>query len=170
MRGARGARAGSRVRSRSARTGRALEESARRFAMKGRFSGLQQLGRALMLPIAVLPIAGLLLRLGQPDVLDWPTMAAAGDAIFSNLGLLFAIGVAVGLAQENHGAAGLAAVVGYLVATQGAKVLIDVPPEVTASLPGAVKDLAAAAYRAKELSKLSVPVGLLSGLIAGWAY
>ena len=44
--------------------------------MTGRFSSLQQLGRALMLPIAVLPIAGLLLRLGQPDVLDWPTMAA----------------------------------------------------------------------------------------------
>jgi PTS system N-acetylglucosamine-specific IIC component len=131
---------------------------------------LQPIGRALMLPIAVLPVAALLLRLGQPDLLDVPAIAAAGDAIFSNLGLLFAIGVAVGLAQENHGAAGLAAVVGYLVATQGAKVLIDVPPEVTASLPDALKDLAAAAYRAKELSKLSVPVGLLSGLIAGWAY
>jgi len=131
---------------------------------------LQPIGRALMLPIAVLPVAALLLRLGQPDLLDVPAIAAAGDAIFSNLGLLFAIGVAVGLAQENHGAAGLAAVVGYLVATQGAKVLIDVPPEVTASLPDQLKDLAAAAYRAKELSKLSVPVGLLSGLIAGWAY
>jgi len=131
---------------------------------------LQPIGRALMLPIAVLPVAALLLRLGQPDLLDVPAIAAAGDAIFSNLGLLFAIGVAVGLARENHGAAGLAAVVGYLVATQGAKVLIDVPPDVTASLPDQVKDLAAAAYRAKELSKLSVPVGLLSGLIAGWAY
>ena len=131
---------------------------------------LQPIGRALMLPIAVLPVAALLLRLGQPDLLDVPAIAAAGDAIFSNLGLLFAIGVAVGLAQENHGAAGLAAVVGYLVATQGAKVLIDVPPEVTASIPDQLKELAAAAYRAKELSKLSVPVGLLSGLIAGWAY
>jgi len=131
---------------------------------------LQPIGRALMLPIAVLPVAALLLRLGQPDLLDVPAIAAAGDAIFSNLGLLFAIGVAVGLAQENHGAAGLAAVVGYLVATQGAKVLIDVPPDVTASVPEALKDLAAAAYRAKELGKLSVPVGLLSGLIAGWAY
>jgi len=131
---------------------------------------LQPIGRALMLPIAVLPVAALLLRLGQPDLLDVPAIAAAGDAIFSNLGLLFAIGVAVGLAQENHGAAGLAAVVGYLVATQGAKVLIDVPPDVTANLPDTVKDLAAAAYRAKELSKLSVPVGLISGLIAGWAY
>ena len=93
-----------------------------------------------MLPIAVLPVAALLLRLGQPDLLDVPAIAAAGDAIFSNLGLLFAIGVAVGLARENHGAAGLAAVVGYLVATQGAKVLIDVPPEVTASIPDQLKD------------------------------
>jgi PTS system N-acetylglucosamine-specific IIC component len=138
--------------------------------MKKIIAKLQPIGRALMLPIAVLPVAALLLRLGQPDLLDVPAIAAAGDAIFSNLGLLFAIGVAVGLARENHGAAGLAAVVGYLVATQGAKVLIDVPPEVTASIPDALKDMAAAAYRAKELGKLSVPVGLLSGLIAGWAY
>jgi PTS system N-acetylglucosamine-specific IIC component len=138
--------------------------------MKKLISRLQPVGRALMLPIAVLPIAALLLRLGQPDLLDVPAIAAAGDAIFSNLGLLFAIGVAVGLAKENHGAAGLAAVVGYLVATNGAKVLIDVPPEVTANLPEQLKDLAASAFRARELSKLSVPVGLLSGLIAGWAY
>jgi N-acetylglucosamine PTS system EIICBA or EIICB component len=131
---------------------------------------LQPMGRALMLPIAVLPVAALLLRIGQPDLLNVPAIAAAGDAIFSNLGLLFAIGVAVGLAKENHGAAGLAAVVGYLVATHGAKVLIDVPPEVTATVPEALKDLAAQAFRAKELSKLSVPVGLLSGLIAGWAF
>jgi PTS system N-acetylglucosamine-specific IIC component len=138
--------------------------------MRKLISKLQPIGRALMLPIAVLPVAALLLRLGQPDLLDVPAIAAAGDAIFSNLGLLFAIGVAVGLAKENHGAAGLAAVVGYLVATNGAKVLIDVPPEVTANLPEQLKELAAAAFRAKELSKLSVPVGLLSGLIAGWAY
>jgi len=138
--------------------------------MKKLISKLQPIGRALMLPIAVLPVAALLLRLGQADLLDVPAIAAAGDAIFSNLGLLFAIGVAVGLAQENHGAAGLAAVVGYLVATQGAKVLIDVPPDVVADIPEKLKDLAAAAFRAKELAKLSVPVGLLSGLIAGWAY
>src|SRR5205807_367471 len=82
---------------------------------------------ALLPPIAVLPIAGLLLRLGQPDLLDSASVAAAGAAIFSNLGLLFAIGVAVGLARENHGAAGLASVVAYLVATRGAEVLIAVP-------------------------------------------
>ena len=138
--------------------------------MKKLIAKLQPIGRALMLPIAVLPVAALLLRLGQPDLLNLPAIAAAGDAIFSNLGLLFALGVAVGLARENHGAAGLAGVVGYLVATQGAKVLIDVPPEVTANIPEQFKALVSEAFRAKELSKLSVPVGLLSGLIAGWAY
>ncbi len=138
--------------------------------MKQIISKLQPMGRALMLPIAVLPVAALLLRLGQPDLLNMPAIAAAGDAIFSNLGLLFAIGVAVGLARENHGAAGLAAVVGYLVATHAAKVLIGVPPEATADLTGRAADLAAEAFRNKELSKLSVPLGLLSGLVAGWAY
>jgi PTS system N-acetylglucosamine-specific IIC component len=101
----------------------------------------------LMLPIAVLPIAGLLLRLGQPDLLGWAAMAAAGDAIFSNLGLLFAVGVAVGLARENHGAAGLAALVCFLVTTHAVETLLAAPPG--------------------SLTKLSVPVGLLSGIIAG---
>jgi PTS system N-acetylglucosamine-specific IIC component len=118
--------------------------------MKLRFGGLQQLGRALMLPIAVLPIAGLLLRLGQPDLLGWAAMAAAGDAIFSNLGLLFAVGVGVGLARENHGAAGLAALVGFLVTTRAVETLLAAPPG--------------------TLAKLSIPVGLLSGIIAGVGY
>jgi N-acetylglucosamine PTS system EIICBA or EIICB component len=138
--------------------------------MKKIIAGLQPIGRALMLPIAVLPVAALLLRLGQPDLLNIAAIAAAGDAIFSNLGLLFAIGVAVGLARENHGAAGLASVVCYLVTTKGAEVLIAVPPEVTANLSGQTVDLAAAAFRARELGKLSVPAGLLSGLIAGALY
>src|SRR5687767_4998583 len=102
--------------------------------MKQIIARLQPMGRALMLPIAVLPVAALLLRLGQPDLLDMPAIAAAGDAIFSHLGLLFAIGVAVGLARENHGAAGLASVVGYLVTTKGAEVLLSVPPDVVAGL------------------------------------
>ena len=138
--------------------------------MKQALAGLQAIGRALMLPIAVLPVAGLLLRLGQPDLLNMAAMAAAGDAIFSNLGLLFAIGIAVGLARENHGAAGLASVVGYLVTTKGAEVLLSVPPHVTADLSGQARDLASAAFRAKELAKLSIPAGLLSGVIAGLLY
>src|SRR5215472_13132315 len=138
--------------------------------MKRLLASLQKVGGALMLPIAVLPIAGLLLRLGQPDLFDSASMAAAGNAIFANLGLLFAIGVAVGLARENHGAAGLASVVGYLVATKGAEVLIAVPPEAVAGLGGRARELASAAYKAHELFKLNVPVGILSGLMSGMLY
>ena len=132
---------------------------------------LQPLGRALMLPIAVLPVAGLLLRLGQPDLLDMPFVAAAGDAIFSHLGILFAIGVAVGLARENHGAAGLAGAVGYFVTIEGAKTLLSMPPDAVAAFGDqAARDLAAAAWKAKQLGKLSIPAGILTGLAAGWLY
>ncbi len=133
-------------------------------------NGVQRLGRTLMLPIAVLPVAGLLLRFGQPDLLDIPFVAAAGASIFSNLGLLFAIGVAVGFAKENHGAAGLAGLVGYLVATQGAQTLLAVPPEILSVLSEDARDLAATAFREKEIGKLSVPIGILSGVIAGFLY
>lgn len=75
---------------------------------------LQSFGRSLMLPIAVLPAAALILRLGQPDLLDISWMAAAGQAVFTNLPILFAIGIAVGL-TGGAGAAGLAAMVGILV-------------------------------------------------------
>jgi N-acetylglucosamine PTS system EIICBA or EIICB component len=75
---------------------------------------LQSVGRSLMLPIAVLPAAALLLRLGQPEVLNLPWMANAGNAIFANLPLIFAIGIAVGL-TSGEGAAALAALVGFLV-------------------------------------------------------
>ncbi|KSB90665.1 PTS N-acetyl-D-glucosamine transporter [Caulobacter vibrioides] len=138
--------------------------------MKSPLEILQPLGRALMLPIAVLPVAGLLLRFGQPDLLDIPFIAAAGEAIFSNLGLLFAIGVAVGLARENNGAAGLAGVVCFLIATEGAKALLHVPPEIVAGLPKEAVDLAGPAYKAKALAKLSVPIGIISGVIGGLFY
>ena len=132
---------------------------------------LQPLGRALMLPIAVLPVAGLLLRLGQPDMLDIAFVAAAGNAIFANLGLLFAIGVGVGLAREANGAAGLAGAVCYLVTVEGAKALLSVPASVAAPFTDtAARDLAIAAWRSAELAKLSVPAGILSGLVSGWLY
>lgn len=133
-------------------------------------SALQALGRALMLPVAVLPIAGILLRLGQPDVLDIAFIAAAGDAIFASLGLIFAIGVAVGLARENHGASGLAGAIAYLVLTEGAKALLAVPADVTEGLAGPMRDLAIPAWKAKQLARLSVPAGILSGVTAGWLY
>ncbi|WP_339345775.1 N-acetylglucosamine-specific PTS transporter subunit IIBC [uncultured Sphingomonas sp.] len=131
--------------------------------MKAVMQGLQSLGRALMLPIAVLPAAGLLLRLGQPDLLDVAFVAAAGDAIFANLGLLFAIGVATQLARDGNGAAALAAVVCYLVARNGAQPLMIVPPDVTG-------DLAIAAWKAKAIGRLDVPIGILSGVAGGLLY
>ncbi|MDH6135224.1 PTS system N-acetylglucosamine-specific IIC component [Kitasatospora sp. MAA4] len=86
--------------------------------------GLQKMGRSLQLPIAVLPAAGILLRLGQDDVfgkdgLGWDKVAAvfstAGNAVFGNLALLFAVGIAIGFAKKADGSTALAALVGYLV-------------------------------------------------------
>ena len=94
---------------------------------------LQRLGRSLMLPIAALPVAALLLRLGQPDMLgaggsglalgarwSWlepvaDVLAAAGGSLFTHIGLLFAVGVAIGFARKADGSTALAAVVGYVV-------------------------------------------------------
>ncbi len=85
---------------------------------------VQKFGTSLMLPIAALPVAALLLRLGQPDLLGaeglgWDSVAAvvgaAGDALFANLALLFAVGIAIGMARKSDGSTALAAVVGYLV-------------------------------------------------------
>ena len=90
----------------------------------GFFSVLQRIGRSLMLPIAVLPAAALLLRLGQADLLGedglgWTRVAEivglAGGALFDNLPLLFAVGVAVGFARKADGSTAVAALVGYLV-------------------------------------------------------
>ncbi|HEY0315305.1 MAG TPA: PTS transporter subunit EIIC, partial [Sphingomonas sp.] len=131
---------------------------------------LQPLGRALMLPIAVLPIAGLLLRLGQPDLLGIPFVAAAGAAVFDNLGLLFAIGIAVGFAKDSNGAAGLAGIVCFLVATRGAATLLTVPPGTGAGLPADALALVTETFRTKAIDRLSVPIGILSGVIAGSAY
>ncbi|OIJ99588.1 PTS transporter subunit EIIC [Streptomyces monashensis] len=89
----------------------------------GLFQGLQKVGRSLQLPIAVLPAAGILLRLGQQDVHDklhlpdkvTAVFATAGGAIFDNLPMLFCIGVAIGFAKKSDGSTALAALVGFLV-------------------------------------------------------
>ncbi|MFC9298951.1 PTS transporter subunit EIIC [Streptomyces sp. NPDC057011] len=93
----------------------------------GLFQGLQKMGRSLQLPIAVLPAAGILNRLGQKDVfgpegLDWTNvakvMAGAGGALLDadlGLPLLFCVGVAIGMAKKADGSTALAAVAGFLV-------------------------------------------------------
>ena len=98
---------------------------------KKAFGVLQKVGKALMLPVALLPAAGILLALGaalrNPALLELApfldnsgvnmvaaVMQNAGDIVFGNLPLLFAVGVAVGLAG-GEGTAGLAAIIGYLI-------------------------------------------------------
>ncbi|WP_448071541.1 PTS transporter subunit EIIC [Georgenia yuyongxinii] len=94
------------------------------------FAQAQRVGRSLMLPIAVLPAAGLMLRFGQPDMLgaegvsSWngfgwvqpvaDVLAAAGNAVFGNLPIIFALGVAIGFARKADGSTALAGLIGYL--------------------------------------------------------
>lgn len=86
----------------------------------------QRIGRSLMLPVAVLPAAALMVRLGQDDLLGKQSfphflnkiaqfMSAGGGAILDNMALLFAVGVAIGFAKKSDGSTALAAVAGYLV-------------------------------------------------------
>ncbi|CAM3885923.1 PTS system, glucose-specific enzyme II, ABC component [Lederbergia lenta] len=100
--------------------------------MSSFFEKAQQFGKSFMLPIAVLPAAGLLLGIGgalsNPNTIkaypfldvSWlqsifTIMSSAGNVIFANLALLFAIGVSVGLAKSDKGTAGLAGMLGFLV-------------------------------------------------------
>jgi len=123
---------------------------------------LQRVGRALMMPIAVLPAAALLLRLGdyfqQVSWLEWGTtiweiMFAAGDAVFGNLPLIFAIGVAIGF-TEAAGAAGLAAGVGYLI-LRGINDISEITPAVTDPDGNVVTEA------------VTVDMGVLGGILIG---
>ncbi|MDD1870471.1 PTS N-acetyl glucosamine transporter subunit IIABC [Klebsiella pneumoniae] len=105
----------------------------------------QRLGRALQLPIAVLPVAALLLRFGQPDLLNVPFIAQAGGAIFDNLALIFAIGVASSWSKDNAGSAALAGAVGFFVMT---KAMVTINPEIN----------------------MGVLAGIITGLVAGAVY
>jgi len=113
------------------------------------FGKLQKVGKALMLPIAVMPAAAILLRLGAgvPGIegIVAEIMLKAGAAIFDNLYLLFGIGIALGLAKDNHGAAALAGAVGVLV-TKNVYTVID--PDINTG----------------------VMVGIIMGVIAGILY
>jgi glucose PTS system EIICB or EIICBA component len=109
---------------------------------RGTFGWLQKIGKSLMLPVSVLPAAGILLGVGSakfralPDVVS-NVMAQAGGAIFGNLPLIFAIGVALGLAG-NDGVAALAAVVGFavMVATMGVMApLLNYKPDTVLGVP-----------------------------------
>ena len=126
--------------------------------MKKAFGVLQQVGKALMLPVAILPAAGLLLGLGHENVLAIPLMQQAGDIIFANLALLFAIGVAIGL-SDGDGVAGLAATIGFLIMNVALGILAKVPKDPIA--------IAANPNYAHVLGIPTLQTGVFGGIIVG---
>ena len=84
------------------------------------FGVLQRIGRSFMLPIAILPVAGTILN----SLLT--IMSKAGSVIFDNLPIIFAVGVAIGMAKKEKEVAALAAMISFFVmnATMNAMLLI----------------------------------------------
>ena len=138
---------------------------------------LQKLGKALMLPVAVLPICGILMGLGYalaPAVMGAAGategfayvlgffLIKAGAAVIDNMALLFAIGVAVGLAEENDGTAGLAGLVSWLMITT----LLS-SGSVATIAPKMVED----PIKAVAFAKIANPfTGILAGIIGALCY
>jgi PTS system glucose-specific IIC component len=127
------------------------------------FGVLQKVGKSLMLPVAVLPVAGLLLGLGATDFHGYvpaivlALMKNAGDVIFGNLPLIFAIGVALGF-TENDGVSGIAATIGYLVMTATLGVIAKaegLQPDTIMGIPSI---------------QTGVFGGILAGALAAWMF
>lgn len=136
---------------------------------------LQKLGSALMLPVAALPICGILMGLGYafaPAAMGAAGategfayslglfLIKAGGALIDNMAVLFAVGVAVGLAKESNGTAGLAGLISWLMMT-------TLVGATTAIIPALGKnDTWVVAY-----SKIANPfIGILAGIIGGLCY
>ncbi len=139
---------------------------------------LQRLGKALFLPVAILPICGILMGIGYAmapgamGVPDAPTSGAlyvigfflikAGGALIDNMALLFAVGVAVGLSKENDGTGALAGLVSWLMVTK----LLN-PAVVTVIAPAMMEN----PIKAVAFAKIENPfIGILCGIIGGACY
>ncbi len=139
---------------------------------------LQKLGKAMMLPVAALPICGILMGLGYAFAPAFMGAAGAtegflyvlgvflikaGAALIDNMAILFAIGVGFGLADDNNGTGGLAGMVSYLMMT-------------TLLAPGTVSTIApsllAAPFAELAFSKIAgnAFIGILAGIIGGICY
>ena len=137
---------------------------------------LQKLGKALMLPVACLPICGILMGIGYllcPETMQGGEIAGvvpaiglflvkAGGALIDNMAILFAIGVGVGMADDNDGTAGLAALASWLMMTtllsQGV---------VTVLRPGLAADETAMLAFAKVANPF---IGIIAGVIGSSCY
>ncbi|MDG0872521.1 glucose-specific PTS transporter subunit IIBC [Paenibacillus thiaminolyticus] len=145
--------------------------------MNNFFEKAQRFGKSFMLPIAVLPAAGLLLGIGgalsNPNTvstypfLDVPwlqhvftIMSSAGSIVFANLALLFAIGVAVGLARSDKGTAGLAAGLGYLVMNATISAMLVITGNLAA-------DNLASVGQGMVLGIQTLETGVFGGVIVG---
>lgn len=146
--------------------------------MKKLFAVLQKIGKSLMLPVSVLPAAGLLLRFGQPDLLNIAYMAKAGDVIFGNLPMIFAVGVAIGF-SGGEGVAALAAVVGEFILEGIIKVASTNAASVLAEKAAAAQHITLTAFMStsayndivtKATINMGVFGGIAIGLIAGALY
>lgn len=143
------------------------------------FGVLQRVGRSFMLPIAMLPIAGLLLGIGSsftnPTTLEayhltdiikqggilysiLTIMKATGSIVFDNLALLFAMGVAIGMAKKEKAVAALSGAVGYLIMNTAISALIE--------LKGGVSAMAANSTT-QVLGITSLQMGVFGGIIVG---
>lgn len=129
---------------------------------------LQRLGKSLMLPVAALPVASILMGIGYwIDPTGWGAnsvvsafLLKAGGALIDNMAILFAIGVAVGMSDDNDGTAGLAGLVSWLVIT-------------TLLAPGAVGMFKHIDVKAVDpaFSKIQTQfVGIVAGLIGAYCY
>lgn len=145
--------------------------------MKTFFEKAQRFGKSFMLPIAVLPAAGLLLGIGgalsNPNTvstypllqIEWlqhifKVMSSAGSIAFDNLALIFAIGVAVGLARSDKGTAGLAAALAYLVMNASMNAMLINAGKLAEDNPTAVG-------QGMILGIQSLQTGVLGGIIIG---
>ena len=129
---------------------------------------LQKLGKSLMLPVAVLPVCSILMGIGYwIDPTGWGANSAiaaflikAGGSIIDNMGILFAIGVGVGMSDDNDGTGGLAALVSWLMITT----LLS--PAVVGMLKGIPVEEVAPAF-----GKIATQfTGILAGLIGSTCY
>ncbi|SCS39034.1 glucose-specific PTS transporter subunit IIBC [Staphylococcus caeli] len=145
------------------------------------FGQLQRIGKALMLPVAILPAAGLLLAIGtaiQGEELQHylpfiqnagvqnvaEMMAGAGSSIFDNLPMIFALGVAIGLASGD-GVAAIAAFVGYVIMNKTMGAILHVTPD-------NVNDAASGYASVLGIPTLQTGVfgGIIIGALAAWCY
>ena len=143
------------------------------------FGVLQRVGRSFMLPIAILPVAGLLLGIGSSftnetmlnayglmgimgpgTVLNavFTVMSAAGNVVFNNLPLVFAMGVAIGMAKKEKEVAALAAVIAFFIMHASISAMIDIHGGTENLLEGA---------SASVLGITSLQMGVFGGIIVG---